>query len=308
VKKLQEKLKLLKNAFGRCWSNGQEHLFQCPKCNHHKRKLSINIDKDVFKCWICDYSGTKISPLVRQYATAYYAEWRQLKGEIDLSKYENIFKEDYQVPKQIIKLPENFQTLTGEKTSLKRRALNYLYSRGLTDKDILVWKIGFCNYGEYQNRIIVPSFDEEGEVNYFIARTYTDDWVKYKNPQASKDVVFNDLNIDWRSDIILVEGVFDAIRCDNAIPILGSSLSENSLLFQKICKKKPNIYLALDPDVKNKQLLIAKKLKEYGITVRCIEVSPYSDIAEMPKTTIKQRKQNADIVSDLDYLHYKLDF
>ncbi|OUW01688.1 MAG: hypothetical protein CBD16_05325 [Betaproteobacteria bacterium TMED156] len=305
---MQEKIKLLRSAFGRCWSNGHEYLFHCPKCKHHKRKLSINIDKDVFKCWICDYSGTKISPLIRRYAGSYYSQWRALQGEVDLSKYETIFQENIQSPKQVINLPENFQTLTGTKTSLKQKALNYLYSRGLSDKDILLWKIGFCNYGEYQDRIIVPSFDEKGEVNYFIARTYADDWIKYKNPQASKDIIFNDLNIDWSSDIILVEGVFDAIKCENAIPILGSSLSEKSQLFQKICKKKPNVFLALDPDVKNKQLLIAKKLKEYGITVRCIEVSPYSDIAEMPKSMIKHRKQNADIVSDLDYLHYKLDF
>ena len=305
---MQEKIRLLKNAFGKCWSNGHEHLFRCPKCMHHKQKLSININKDVFKCWICDYSGTKISPLIRRYASSYYADWRELQGEVDLSKYESIFQENVEPPRQVVKLPENFQTLTGCKTSAKKRALNYLYEREIRDKDILLWKIGFCDYGEYQGRIIIPSFDNTGEVNYFIARTYTGDWIKYKNPQASKDVIFNDLNVDWTSDVVLVEGVFDAIRCENAIPILGSSLSERSLLFQKICKEKPNVYLALDPDVKGKQLLIAKKLKEYGITVRHIEVSPYSDIAEMPKTMIKQRKQNADIVSDLDYLHYKLDF
>ena len=306
--KLSEKLKLLKNAFGRCWSNGTEHLFHCPKCNHHKRKLSINVEKGVFKCWICDYSGTKVSQLVRRYAPSYYADYRQLEGEIDIAKYDTIFAEHVPEPPQIIDLPENFQTLTGKKTRLKRRALDYLYSRGFSDKDILTWKIGFCDYGEYQDRVIVPSFDDDGNVNFFVGRSYTDDWMKYKNPQVSKDIIFNDLNIDWEDEVILVEGVFDAMKCKNAIPLLGSTLREKSRLFQKICERKPDIYLALDEDVKNKEFSIAKKLKEYGITVKVIQVAPYADIGAMPKEVVEQRKQNADFVTEMDYLEYKLNF
>ena len=303
-----EKLKLLKNAFGRCWSNGTEHLFHCPKCKHHKKKLSINVDKGVFKCWICDYSGTKVSQLVRRYAPSYYADYRQLEGEIDIAKYDTIFAEHIPEPPQIVDLPENFQTLTGKKTKIKQRPLKYLYSRGFTDEDILTWKVGFCDYGEYQDRVIIPSFDEQGNVNFFVGRSYIDDWMKYKNPQVSKDIIFNDLNIDWDDDVILVEGAFDAMKCKNAIPLLGSTLREKSRLFQKICDKKPNVYLALDEDAKGKEFSIAKKLREYGIKVLSIDTSGYSDIGEMPQSAIEQRKLNADIVSDLDYLHYKLDF
>ena len=305
---MSEKLKLLKKALGRCWTNEEEHQFHCPKCNHHKLKLSVNIDKGVFKCWICDYSGTKISPLIRRFAPSYYADWRLLEGEIDLDKYDTIFADEVELPPQIIDLPENFQTLTGKKTRLKQKPLNYLYSRGFTDTDILNWKIGFCDFGEYQDRIIVPSFDSQGNVSFFIARSYTDDWMKYRNPKVSKDIIFNDLNIDWDNDVILVEGVFDAMKCKNAIPLLGSTLRENSLLFQKICERKPNVYLALDEDAKGKEFGIAKKLREYGIRTMSIKITPYSDIGEMPVAVVEERKQNADIVSDLDYLHYKLDF
>ena len=305
---MSDKLKLLKNAFGRPWSNGTEHLFHCPKCKHHKRKMSVNVDKGVFKCWICDYSGTKISQLIRRFAPAYYADYRLLEGEVDLAKYDTIFEEHAPEPPQIIDLPENFQTLTGKKTPLKQKALNYLYSRGFTDRDILTWKIGFCDFGEYQDRVIVPSFDDEGNVNFFVGRSYTDDWMKYKNPQVSKDIIFNDLNIDWEADVILVEGAFDAMKCKNAIPLLGSTLREKSRLFQKICEKKPNIYLALDEDAKGKEFSIAKKLKEYGINVMTIKITPYADIGEMPQEVVEERKQNADFVSEMDYLEYKLNF
>mgnify|MGYP001245434039 CR=1 FL=1 len=305
---MSQKLKLLKTALGPYWSNGTENLFHCPKCNHHKKKLSINVDKGVFKCWICDYSGTKVSQLIRRYAPAYYADYRQLEGEVDIAKYDTIFAENIPAPPQIIDLPDNFQTLTGKKTTLKSRALNYLYSRGFTDADILIWKIGFCDYGEYHDRVIVPSFDDSGNVNFFVARSYTDDWMKYKNPKVSKDIIFNDLNVDWEDDVIIVEGVFDAMKCKNAIPLLGSTLRENSKLFQKICLYKPNVFLALDEDAKDKEFGIAKKLREYGIKVRSININGYSDIGEMPQKVVEQRKQNADIVSDLDYLHYKLNF
>ena len=186
--------------------------------------------------------------------------------------------------------------------------MKYLYSRGFTDRDILTWKIGFCDFGEYQDRVIVPSFDDEGNVNFFVGRSYTDDWMKYKNPQVSKDIIFNDLNIDWEDDVILVEGAFDAMKCKNAIPLLGSTLREKSRLFQKICQRKPNVYLALDEDAKGKEFLIAKKLREYGIAVKTIQVAPYSDVGEMPQEVVEQRKQNADFVSEMDYLEYKLNF
>ena len=305
---MSEKLKLLKKALGHCWTNEGEHQFHCPKCKHHKLKLSVNIDKGVFKCWVCDYSGTKISPLIRRFAPSYYADWRLLEGEVDLGKYDTIFAEQEESPPQVIDLPENFQTLTGKKTRVKRKALNYLYSRGFTDTDILTWKVGFCDFGEYQDRVIVPSFDDQGNLNFFIARSYTDDWMKYRNPKVSKDIIFNGLNVDWDSDIVLVEGVFDAMKCKNAIPLLGSTLRENSILFQKICERKPNVYLALDDDAKGKEFGIAKRLREYGINAMSIKITPYADIGEMPVEIVEERKQNADIVSDLDYLHYKLDF
>ena len=132
--------------------------------------------------------------------------------------------------------------------------------------------------------------------------------MKYKNPPASKNVVFNDLNIDWDDDIIIVEGVFDAIRHKNCVPILGSSLRESHKLFQKVCRNKAEVFLALDEDAKSKELYIAKKFREYGISCKAIPSTPYADLAEMPKSEFIQRKQNADFITDLDYLHYKLNF
>jgi len=85
-------------------------------------------------------------------------------------------------------------------------------------------------------------------------------------------------------------------------------LREDHKLFQKICRSKREVFLALDEDAKSKEFYIAKKFREYGIACRSIPVSPYADLAEMPRDEFLTRKQNADFITDLDYLEYKLDF
>ena len=261
----RNKLEILKNALGAPYSNGGELLFHCPKCKHHRKKLSINIQKNVFKCWVCNYSGRKISTLLKRYASRQtLSQWQSYEDSVDLSKYDEIFltgqkkKVDHCSP-PTLSLPNGFKPLFGRKSGLTKKALDYLGSRGVSYSDIAKWKMGFCDYGEYSARIIVPSFDHEGNLNYYVARDFSECSYKYKNPNISKDIIFNDLNIDWSRDIVLVEGVFDAIKCDNAIPLLGSTLSENSKLFQKICLKKKQIYLAFDDDAKEKEFKISKK-------------------------------------------------
>ena len=170
---MSEKKEVLKRALGRCWSSGDEMLFHCPKCNHDKMKMSVNIEKNAFKCWVCGFSGNKITYLINKCAPEYYAQWSSIAEEVDLSQYEFIFDEPEEEPDQIINLPLGFKSLTGTPTGDKKKALAYLHSRDVADLDILRWKIGFCDYGEYEGRIIIPSFNPKGQLNYFIARSYT---------------------------------------------------------------------------------------------------------------------------------------
>jgi len=306
---LKEKIQLLNRAFGHSWHNGEEYLFDCPSCDHHKKKLSINLEKNVFKCWVCDYSGADIIRLLRKHAPiTLVSEWRQLTGQIDISRYEDLFSSKKVVQPEALHLPQGFKTLAGPTTPLKEKPLKYLQSRGITDKEILRWKIGFCDYGEYENRIIVPSFDEFGALNYFVGRTYTKNSYKYRNPKVSKDIIFNDLLIDWNSDVVLVEGVFDAIKCDNSIPLLGSSLSEGSKLFEKICLMRPTIYMAMDKDAKKKEYSIMSSLRSFGISTYSIPLGSFNDLAEMTRGEIIDRKCNADIITNTDYLKYKMKF
>ena len=298
-----EKLKLLRKFLGNSYNSGKEHLFYCPKCKHHKRKMSINFEVNAFKCWVCDYGSKGIHRLVRRFADySLRKEWEKLDNTIDLARVDlldNLFSEEEQeVVNEEIQMPSNFYTLTGKAQKLTaRRAKKYLKDRNVSQEDILRWKIGFCDAGDFAGRVIVPSFNDRGELNYYIARSYEGNWMKYKNPPASKDIIFNELYVDWDNDLVLVEGVFDAIVAGNAVPILGSTLRENSKLFKKIVESDTPVYLALDEDVRDKELKIMKKLLTFGLEVYKIDTSGFDDVGSMTKSIFQERKEKATLMT-----------
>ena len=210
-----EKLDILESIFGRYYVSGEEYLFECPSCNHHKKKFSINLDKGVYKCWICDYSGLKLSSLVKRYGDRnHFSQWSEIDEVVDLNSFDSLFEEEdpESTPRQTTSLPEDFFSLTKRLNDVEyRKAVNYLKRRNITQNDIVRWRIGFCRTGTYAGRVCVPSFDEEGKLSYFIARTYKNQFPKYKNPPVDRNVVFNELYLDWQEPVVIVEGVFDAI-------------------------------------------------------------------------------------------------
>jgi len=164
--------------------------------------------------------------------------------------------------------------------------------------------MGYCSGGEYEGRIIIPSFDDEGDLNYFISRSYDRSYYpKYKNPPASKNIIFNDLFVDWSSDIILVEGIFDAINAGrNAVPILGSTLNQHSVLLRKIVKEDAGVYVALDPDATKKELEIIKTLLDFDIEVWKVDLGDYEDIGSMNKEQFQKCLENATLITSDNYL------
>ena len=295
---LERKRKILNNFLGRSYKSNEEYLYKCPKCGHHKRKLSVNFDKNVFKCWICDYSGKNIFYLVRSHGShADKQDWKKVSNIIDFSEQEK------EIQKIEVELPKEFITLTGKHISpLSIPARKYLADRGITEEQIVWWKMGYCPDGKYANRIVVPSFDMDGELTYFISRSYDNNWIKYLNPPAEKDFIFNELYLDWNKDITIVEGVFDAVAVGNAIPLLGSTIKEDSYIFQTIVEKCDTLYFALDADAAAKEDKIINLFMSYGIECYKIDTTGFDDVGEMNKATYRERKENAELLSFGNYL------
>jgi DNA primase len=271
-------------------------------------KMSVNVDKSVFKCWICDKSGRDLGYIVRKFGTRHDRdEWSKYDDRVEITDFDFLFAEPETPSEQRIDLPEALVSLTNRTPSRSAQvALRYLFKRGFTKDDILKWKIGYCSDGEYSGRVVVPSFNENGYANYFIARSYGDAWPKYKNPPASRDIIFNELYVNWDEDLIIVEGVFDAIKAGNAIPLLGSTLRESSTLFQTIVKSGNRVFMALDEDASKKARSISRLLLKYGVEVYEIDTSGVEDVGEMTKDEFKSRKENASFVEKDNYLLQRL--
>lgn len=297
---ISEKIKIVSDVLGYPKRQSSEHLYTCPYCNHHKKKFSVNFDRNVFKCWVCDARGRNIRRIIRRFGSfTQLKEWDKLTGIVDHSRLEfNLFAEEEEQQEQIISLPKEFKTLTGKPNVVDKRALCYLEKRQIEPCDLALYKIGYCSEGEYEGRIIIPSFNIDGYVNYFIARSFDGHWMRYKNPDASRDIIFNELLIDWDSDVILVEGVFDAIFAGNAVALLGSTLREESKLFQHIIKNDSSVFIALDPDAEDKAMKIARTLLKYDVEVWKIDLPAGEDVSSIGKEAFTELKKSAVLMRD----------
>ena len=299
---MEEKLRIVHQILGSSRKVRDEFLFKCPYCGHHKHKLSVNFAKGYFKCWVCDVRGKNIYRLVRKYGSYNQRQkWLELEGRLDLNEFENIFAEmNDVVEEQVIDLPNEFISLCNKHLPRSsKKPLEYLYERGLTKKDIMYWKIGYCSEGRYAGRVIIPSFNSAGNVNYFISRSYVGHTRKYLNPPAAKDVIFNELYVDWDEPVVLVEGIFDAIVAGyNAIPVLGSTLRETSKLFQAIAINDTPVYIALDADARKKSRQIVESMLKYDIELYQIDTAGCEDVGSMSKNTFSERY---NVAQSVDY-------
>ena len=249
-----------------------EIAFHCPFCNHHKKKLQVNLETQKWHCWVCNKGGYKVGILLRKINAP-----REIIKEVlkHLDEYVSYSKDKEEVTQYEVSLPKHYKPLWVKTNDpLYRNALVYLKRRGIGVIEILRYSIGYCNGGRYSNRIIVPSYDTDGKLNYFLARDmFPDSKFKYKNPPMSKDTVCFELFINWNEPIILCEGVFDAISIRrNVIPLLGKFPSK-TLVKRLVEKKVKTVYVALDEDAKKDAVKLSKFLMDYGITTYLLEMN-----------------------------------
>lgn len=243
--------------------------FDCPACSDEKNlaegdgkgNLEINYNRGMFKCWSCGETHHMHGPvikLLKKYATPKnIRDYLLVKPDTDL-----ITNKDK--PKIILTLPEGYKKLSEctEKDFKYPQAMAYLRERGITDEIIENYEIGYTFKGKFFNRVIIPSYDAEGELNYFIARWFSKEptKLKYLNPDAEKqEIIFNEGKVNWDATIYLVEGATDHIVTPNSIPLLGKFLSAQLLeLLQD--KAQSFVVIVLDDDAKIDCLRLYKEI------------------------------------------------
>lgn len=298
---MKTQLEILKEALGDYKVARNEFLFHCPFCEHKNKKLSINLEKNVWKCWICDTRGKNISYLVKRFVPDLIENWSLYDKSIITDNLEDtvisIFEGKNSKEKVFeetpVYLPYQFKKFSQFKTTYERLAYKYLINdRKLDNQDIFDYTLGFCEYGDYKGYIIIPSFNEHGKINNFIARLFTDDIKeKYTGPPIKKNnVIFNELYVDFNKPILLVEGFFDLVGSghDNCIPLLGSLLSKESKLYHKLAENKPEVTICLDRDAIEKQQSVLETLKDVIPDLYYIELEDDRDISDLGKDKFQE--------------------
>ena len=256
---------------GKQLKKSNEYMFWSPFISHHKPKLQINVQTQKWHCWVSNQGGHNLFQLFKKLKASkeHFDELVELVGDKKYVK-RNTNKED----KKIVRLPNEFKPLWKDGNSIIRKhAIVYLKNRGITLVDIIRYGTGYCEEGLYANRIIVPSYSSDGELNYFVGRDIYEGGMKYKNPPVSKDVIGLDLFINWNEPIILCEGVFDAIAIRrNAIPLFGKTIPKS--LMKKIYEKQvKQIYILLDSDAIMDSIKMTDSLMKNGINVYYVNLS-----------------------------------
>ena len=246
----------------------------CPTHGTSKRKLEIDVVTDSegnnrWACWVCGNKGRTIRTLLRKIgATA--SQLKDLaniivktdREEQDTTQFDGI-------------LPVEYKSLLDAKPHdiLAKHAMLYLKKRGITEQDIIKYQMGYCEEGAYGERIIMPSFDATGKINFFVGRSFDPEVrLKYKYPQASRDIIPFEMYINWDVPVVLCEGGFDMLAIKrNAIPLLGKSITPK--LMKKLVESRiQKVYVALDKDAIVMALKHCETLINLGKKVFLVEM------------------------------------
>ena len=308
-----DKIRHIKAVFGggSLDVRGANIAVECPACGKSgKKKLSIHLETGQCHCWVCGLRAKRVSSVLYRYVSKDVAQEFRRACE-DGRQLDEDDEDESEKKEPPLALPEDFLPLFSKSSASSvdaRQAIKYLMSRGLAVDDIIRFRMGISD--QVRRRVIIPSFDESGALNFYTARSIDADIrLRYTNCQVKKtDVVFNEVNIDWRRELVLVEGPLDLVKCpDNSTCLLGSSLGEGHRLFQKIAANRTPIVLALDADMRAKSQRIAELLYSYDCSVRIVDLLDESkDIGDMTHRDVVAAIKSASPWRPMDRLLFTI--
>lgn len=315
----------------------ENYQFDCPCCkeknngvNDKKYNLEVLLSPTKglkFHCWKCgdsDRMKGSLSYLIKRYGgnNAYLA-YQDEMGCIRSVNLYNIpnFDEIFCLNEEsILKLPLTFKKID-DINKVDKRLKSYLQKRRIDQNIIDRYGIGYTTWDEtdwsLRNRLIIPSFNSSGVLNYWVGRDYMPEKegvqnsrkTKYKNcNNDKKNVIFQESLINWDSSLILVEGAIDCLYfTGNAISLLGKKLTADTALYEKLIRKANGpIYIVLDSDTdinETKKIYVLLNKGHLKGKIYYIRMKKYKDFGEAYEAEgrkgiirlLKQRKQFEEI-------------
>lgn len=307
---------LLESVLGKGKLTNKGHMaFNCPFCQSTsgKKKLEIQTVLDKYgetpwHCWVCNHAGKKLTSLFKALNLS-RDTMSELYSALNMQpKYSFVDQGQNFASKTVLHLPKEYIPLYVPSTSIEyKNAIHYLRAkRSVTLTEIVKYNIGYCETGEYAKKIIVPSYDEVGRLNYFVGRAYYDEEsFKHKNPDVSKNIIGFELFINWSLPIVLVEGSFDAIAVRrNVIPLFGKTISEE--LRKKIIENKvQKLFICLDKDAQKQALEHAEYFMNNGVEVYFVDLKQ-KDPAEIGFVEMCKLIKETQPLTFSRFIEYKL--
>jgi DNA primase len=238
---------------GKFRENRDELIFKtCPFCENSKSNFQINLEKNVYNCWVCSASG-RLTTLLKKNGI-----------EIDERRWQSS-----NTTKEIIPEKLDFSGFTLIDYEKHRK---FLSSRGIDPEDVSRYNLFSTDYGRYKNKLIIPLM-EGNNVVYFVSR---DMFAKgrYNNPVINKkEHLLYYMGNENKMSLYIVEGAFDAISVNklgfSVAMLLGSSISTEQLTkIRRIGFKE--VIICLDGDLKKKATALCSKIRDLGFKSKII--------------------------------------
>lgn len=281
---------IVKNILGEPKDDYQgivQYEYNCPtsfcRSDVDKFNLAYHYEKNIFHCWKCKYKGF-VKRLVEDFGskddidklTLIIPKSQKTARHVPKSQEKKTFSDDI-----TCELPEGFHPLTQRRSSkYYRKAVAYLMGRKVDWDTIKKYNIGYTEDGPRKYRIIIPSYNTNGNINYYEARSYISSvkptYLKPDSPDK-QDIIFNVSNVNFNLPVYLVEGVFDMFPILNAVPLLGKTISD--YLISKLLEHKSKVVICLDEDAKKDAHLLYDRLGGLGLDVWIVDVK--DDLAKI---------------------------
>lgn len=334
------------------------YLCLCPFHDDHNPNMIISEKKQIYKCFGGCGAGGNVFKFVQDYENVSFAESVKIVANktnqefnYNISSYENKnvkYIDEYKLMDLSLKFYQN--NLFSEKGV---DAQKYLNNRGITNDIInnfkiglsinnnslkkflenknvdleLAYNLGLLNksgieyYDVYQDRIMVPIFNDSGYLCGYTGRCYLkDEKNKYVNTKETNiykksEILFNYYNAKEQiiklREIILVEGNMDAISLSskgikNVCALMGVVLSTYQIDLIKKLKSKVILMLDSDNAGNTATIKVGDALYQKGIDVRVVRLTGAKD----PDEYIQKNGVNAlneCIKNAQKYLDFKIE-
>lgn len=244
---------------GKPGSNG------CSSTPQGKVRLWVNPARDEFNCWHCGFRGRSLAPLMVRNSH----EQREYLGD-----YNPITSKAAPAP-PVTGLPPGFIPLDGRDHVRQGPYKAYLRSRGIPEALVRLYRMGYIDSGRLAGRVVVPSFDRHGSVNFWSARSIhkVEHQFRYVLPEGSKDVISNEHLIDWSQPVFLVEGIFDEVTVGpQAIALYGKAVLPK-LAVRLVEKRPPMVHVCLDSDAYDEAYWLLSRLVRYDLPCSLVDLS-----------------------------------